>query len=94
MDETNIIKFILSNSASYASIGYNEKYIDCKCKSLSLQIYNHLNWKNHVDLMIPKLCETCCVIRLVFQVSYINALKTADFVYFHSIVGHRIVVRV
>jgi hypothetical protein len=32
MDETNIIKFILSNSLQNASIGCNEKYMDCKCK--------------------------------------------------------------
>jgi len=32
MDETNIIKFIWSNSPQYASTGCNEKYIDCKCK--------------------------------------------------------------
>jgi hypothetical protein len=64
--------------------------VNAKC--LSLQIYNDLNWKNHGDLMIPKLCGTFCVIRLMFQVSYINTFKTADFVYFHYVVGYRIIV--
>jgi len=32
MDETNVVEFIVSNSPWYASIGCNEKYIDCKCK--------------------------------------------------------------
>jgi hypothetical protein len=55
--KTNIIKFITNNSPQYAlSIGY-EKYKDesVNTKFLGLQIDSHLNWKNHIVQMVPKL---------------------------------------
>jgi hypothetical protein len=32
-------------------------------KLLGLQIDKHLNWKNHIDLMIPKLGRECYAVR-------------------------------
>jgi hypothetical protein len=62
LDKTNIIKFITTNSPQYAlSTGYNGKYIkeSVNTKFLSLQIDNHLNWKNHIDQMIRNLSKAC-----------------------------------
>jgi hypothetical protein len=55
LDKTNIIKFITNISPqSDLKIGYNGKYIEESIneKFLGLRIDNHLNWKNHIDLMI------------------------------------------
>jgi hypothetical protein len=51
-------KSITKNSAhSTLHINYTEKYIKGteSTKFLYLQIYNHINWKNHTDEMICML---------------------------------------
>jgi hypothetical protein len=66
LDKTNIIKFITNKSQQYdLKTGNDEKYIEesINTKSLCLQIDNHLIWKNHIDLMIPKLSRACYAIR-------------------------------
>jgi hypothetical protein len=65
MDKTNIIRFKTNNTPQYdLCIGYNEKYIKEleNTKFLGLQIDNHLNWKNHTDQIVPKLCGGCYAI--------------------------------
>jgi hypothetical protein len=62
LDKTNTMKFIMNNSPCCAlHIGYKEKYIEkmVKTKFLGLHIDNHLNWKNHIDQMIPKWSMLC-----------------------------------
>jgi hypothetical protein len=64
LDKMNIIKFITNKSPQYGlNIGYDKKYTDesinTKFLGLLIQIDNHLNWKNHVDLMIPRLGRAC-----------------------------------
>jgi hypothetical protein len=59
LDKVSIMKFITNNSShSTLHIGYKDKYIEeiINTKLLGLQIDNHLNWKNHIEQMIPKLC--------------------------------------
>jgi hypothetical protein len=60
-------------------------------KVLGLQVDNHLNWKNHVDVMIPNLSRICCAIRSVSHVSSIDTLKSIYFAYFHSVMKYGIV---
>jgi hypothetical protein len=45
----------------HLSIDYDKKYIEesVNTKFFSLQTDNNLNWKNHIDHMIPKLSTTC-----------------------------------
>jgi hypothetical protein len=53
----NVIRFITRNSPQYPlNSGYNDKHIEVtvSTKFLGLQIDNHLNWKNHIDQLIPK----------------------------------------
>jgi len=62
LDKTNIIKFITNNSThSTLHIGYKEKYIEEAENTtfFGLQIDNHINWKNHIEEMIPKLSRAC-----------------------------------
>ena len=57
-DKTNIMEFITKNS-SHATfhIGYKDNYIEdiVNTKFRGLKIDNHINWKNHIEQMIPKL---------------------------------------
>jgi hypothetical protein len=56
LEKTNIMKFVTSNSPHYAlTIGYKDKYIEetVNSKCLGLDLDNHLNWKDHIDQMIP-----------------------------------------
>jgi len=58
LGKTNIMKFIIKNlSHSTLHIDYKEKYIEEAENTtfLGLQIDNHINWKNHIEEMIPKL---------------------------------------
>ena len=51
------MKFITKNSShSTLHIDYKEKYIEkmMNTKFFGLQIDNHINWKNHIQEMIPK----------------------------------------
>jgi hypothetical protein len=56
--KTNIIKFITKNLVHSAThIGFKLKYIEETEHTipLGLQIDNHINWKSHIEEMIPKL---------------------------------------
>jgi hypothetical protein len=64
LDKTNIIKFTTKNSSQHTlSIGFKEKYIEktVNAKFLGLQIDCHVNWKNHIDQLVPqvKWCMLC-----------------------------------
>jgi hypothetical protein len=56
------VKFTRKNlSHSILHFGYREKYIEEMANRIfhGLQIDNHLNWKNHIEQMIPKLSGAC-----------------------------------
>jgi hypothetical protein len=59
-------------------IGYEVKYMEeiVNTKFLSLQIDNHINWKNHIEKIAPKLSAACYAFRLTVHISNINALKS------------------
>jgi len=52
---------------------------------LSLRIETHVNWKKHIEQMIPELPGACYTIRSVVHISNINTLKLIYCVYFHSV---------
>jgi hypothetical protein len=45
-------------------------------KFLGLQIDNHLNWKDHVKQMIPKLSAARYAVRSMVHINNINTLKS------------------
>ena len=53
-------------------------------KFLGLQIDNHINLKNHVEQMIPKLSSAHYAIRSTVHVGNMNTLKSVYFAYFQS----------
>jgi hypothetical protein len=91
LNKTNIIKHITNKSPQYDfKIGYDEKYIEesINTKFFGLQIDNHLNWKNHIDLMI--LNDTYSI-RSMSHIISTDTLKSIYFTYFHSIIKYGII---
>jgi hypothetical protein len=96
LEKTNIMKFVTNNSPHCAlNIGYKGKYIEetVNSKFLGLHLDNHLNWKDHIDQMIPKLSGACHAVRSMFHISNINTHKSIYFAYFHSIIQYGMIFR-
>ena len=60
-------------------------------KFLGLQIDNHINCKNDIEQMIPKLSGSCYAIKLMVPLSNINTLKSIHYAYFHSVIKYGII---
>jgi hypothetical protein len=73
-------------------IGYKEKQVDeaVNTKYFVLLIENHLNWKNHIEQMNPKLRGVCCAVRFMVRNSNSNILTSIYYAYFHSIMKYGI----
>jgi len=70
LHERNIMKFITNNSPHSALlIDYEGKCITemVSIKSLGVQIDNHLNWKNHIEQMIPRWSVLCTYVNGAYQ---------------------------
>ena len=61
-------------------------------KFLGLYLDNHLSWKPHIDFLLHKLGIACFVIRRLSHVLGIDAIRTAYYLYFHSLIKCGIVV--
>jgi hypothetical protein len=74
-------------------VGCKEKLIEeiMNTLFLGLQIYNHLNCKNYIEQMIPKLCAACHNIGSMVHISSINTLKSIYYAYFHSVIKYWII---
>jgi hypothetical protein len=75
---------ILNNSPHYLSCtGYVKKDTEetVNTKSLGLWKDNHLNWNNHNDQIIPKLCGSHYAFKLTFQVSNITQNVKGNLLY-------------
>ena len=71
LEKTNIIKFVTINQPHCAlTISCKDKYIEetVNLKFLGIQIDNHLNWRNHIDQIIPKLSIACYVVRQMYRI--------------------------
>jgi len=64
-----------------------KKYIEeaINTKLLVLQTDNHLNWKNNIERIIPKLSEAFYAFRLIVHISNINTSKLIYYEHFLSI---------
>jgi hypothetical protein len=51
---------------------------------------DNLNWKNHIDQILPKLGAACFADRRLFHTLNIDVLRMVCFVYFHSIIKYGI----
>jgi hypothetical protein len=70
-----------------------KKYIEetVNTEFLGLQIDNRLNWKNHVDQLVPKLSGACYAVRSVSHISSIETLRSLHFSHFHSVMKYGII---
>jgi hypothetical protein len=60
-------------------------------KFLGLHIDNHLNWRRHIEWILPKLSAACYTIRKLSHVLHIDVLKIVYFANFHSVVEYGII---
>jgi hypothetical protein len=56
-----------------------------------LEIYKHLNWKNHIEHMLPKLSSSCYAVRCMYNFSNIEKIKIIYYAYLLSIMKYDIV---
>ena len=76
----------LSHSTLY--IGYKEDNTErmVNTKPLGLQIDDHINWKNHIQQMVPKSIATSYAIRSKIHISDMNTVKSIYCACFQSVV--------
>jgi hypothetical protein len=93
-EKTNIMKFVTNNLPYCAlTIGHKARYIQevTNLKFLGIQIDNHLNWKNCIDQIVPKLSAACYMVRQMYYICNNDTLKSIYFAYFHSIASYGII---
>jgi hypothetical protein len=76
------VKFKTNNSPQHTlSIGYKEKCVEesVNTKFLCLQIDNCLNWKKHIDQLVPNLSGACYEVGSVSHISNIDTLRSIYF---------------
>ena len=75
--KTNVIKFILKTTAHVPlGIHYKDNVMD-EVKGtifLGMHIDNHMNWKNHVEQILPKLSAACFSIRKLIHTLNLDIL--------------------
>jgi hypothetical protein len=87
------MKFCTTNkNCVNLSIGYVHKTIEevQTAKFLGLQVDNNLNWKTHIQYIIPKLRSACFAMRTITSLMKTETLKLVYFAYFHSIMSYGI----
>ena len=60
-------------------------------KRNTLQIDNHLTWRNHIDQISPKLSVACYMVRQMYHICNNDTLRSIYFAYFHSIASSGII---
>ena len=88
MDKTIIMKFLPSNKPNNKFlIMYHSKLLVAanKTRFLGLEQDKHVNWKNYIKKLPPKLTGACYVIRRLYSLCDTNNLRMIYFAYFHSI---------
>jgi hypothetical protein len=92
--KTNIIKFSPSHFFQFYLITEHNNTTTSEVTDkifLAMQIDNHLNWKCHIDQILPKLSTVGFVIRQLFYVLNLKTLRMAYIPYFHSVIRYGIV---
>jgi hypothetical protein len=62
-------------------------------KFLGIQVDNNLNWKTHIQYIIPKLSSACFAMKNITSLMKTENLKLVYFPYFHSIMSYGIIIR-
>ena len=87
LDKTNVLHFksnyLQSSAIQISCQGKTVKEV-VGTKFLGLGLDNHMKWKTHVDLILPKLSRACYVIRSMYFLNDISTLKVIYYAYFHA----------
>jgi len=87
IDKTNINKF---SSKHYPDetflINYQNNPINkpTNTKFLWLELDKHINWNNHINKSLPKMCSACFVVRSIYSYSNASTLKMIYIAYYHA----------
>ena len=78
---------------SALTISYKDRHIEAalSLKFRGMQLDNHLNWKDHIDQILPKLSTACYAVRQMHHICDENTKKSIYFAYFHSIIKYGII---
>jgi hypothetical protein len=90
----NIVKFTPTNIVcNPLTIKYVDKVLTevTNFKFLGLYIDNNLNWRWHIQRILPKLSAACYTIKKLSHVLNTDVLKTVYFANFHSMVEYGII---
>jgi len=90
----NIMKFAPSNRLhTEFKIMHQDKLLKeiNHTKFLGLELDKNINWKNHIQNILPKLSSACYLIRRMSPICNLTTLKMIYFAYFHSIIEFGII---
>jgi hypothetical protein len=94
MEKTNCIKFSANHTKHQKQ---QNDFINNSIEEvtnatfLGLELDKNINWKNHVEKILPKLSRACYTIRTMYPISSLNTLQMIYFAYFHSILDYGII---
>jgi len=93
LEKTNKMRSVTINQPYCTlTISHKDKCIEVvvNLKFLGIQIDSQLNWKNHIDQIIPKLSVACYMVRQMYHICS-DTLRSIYFAYFHSIASSGII---
>jgi hypothetical protein len=82
INKTNIIEFCSKHYQDKTSlINYQNNPIkeSINTKFLGLKLDKHINWRNHINKILPKLSTACFVVRSTYTSSNMSTLKVIYF---------------
>jgi hypothetical protein len=94
MNKTNIINFALIQSANpLLAVSFDNMIMNevPEIKFLGIEIDNKLNWKSHLEYILPKLSSAVFIIRSLSYFMSSETLRMMYFSYFHSIIKYGII---
>jgi hypothetical protein len=94
MEKTSIMKFTSSYHQNETfQIIYQKNIIIGinSTKFVGLELDKNISWKNHVQKILPKLCNTCYLVRRSYLCCKSNTFKIIYFTYFHAIMEYSII---
>ena len=94
VEKTNIMKFTPNNrqNETFQILHQNRLLIGTdNTKFLGLELDKNVNWKNHIQKILPKLSSACYLIRRMCPSCNIHTLKMIYFAYFHSVMEFGII---
>jgi hypothetical protein len=94
IDETNTVKFSSNHLQNYLfQITNQNKTMQAasNIKFLGLELDQHMNWKNHILKILPKMSRACYAVRSMYHFSSLTTLTMVYFAYFHSAMEYGII---